>query len=262
MIDIAFNVETKEGLRSIRVLADKLDDKEWLADLLRRYDREWLRPRIDQHFETRQGWPARAKATEARIATQSAARELKSVSTLRRKLKFDVVRAKKRLGAVQEAPGFFKERERQDKLGLTGKRSRSMSEVLTSRANAVARRQAVLAEFERLAAGGDASKTTLTTRQTEKLSERIGRARQLDTREATLGKIASSFKTEIKDGKLVDASVIPWSGIHNEGGTAGHGAKIKARPFAYLEEVDVRVLVEMIRDSLGEDGGVYMTHEE
>jgi len=261
VIDIEFNVETVEGLRSIRIIADKLADKDWLSSLLRRYDREWLRPRIDQRFESRIGWPARKEVTEKRIAKQAVLREAKSVSVLRRKLVRDVARARKRLGAVNTADGFFRERARQEKLGLDGKRSYSMSDVLRSRAAAVARREAVLAEFERLANGGDPSRPLTTQKQTDKLRERMERAKKLDSGEATLGRIAGSFKTEIRDGTLVDASEISWSNIHNEGGRAGHGAVEPPRPFAFLEDIDVRMLVNMIREDLEDDGGVILRNE-
>ena len=68
--------------------------------------------------------------------------------------------------------------------------------------------------------------------------------------EKVLGRVSQSFRSEIKRGGLVRESVIPWAGVHNEGGTAGHGAKIPARPFLFLEADDVDVLVEMLRERM------------
>lgn len=35
---------------------------------------------------------------------------------------------------------------------------------------------------------------------------------------------------------LAATSKVPWAGIHQYGGTAGHGAKIPARPFLWFSQ--------------------------
>jgi len=50
----------------------------------------------------------------------------------------------------------------------------------------------------------------------------------------------------VKNGDVVAYSKVPWSGIHQEGGTAGRGAKIPARPFLWLSEDFFAEAVEIL----------------
>lgn len=286
MIDLTFTVNVDGATRELRVVADQLDDPRWLDDVLRAYDKEYLRPRIADRFETRPGWAPRADTTNQRLTARAAADRQRGESILRKKLARDVVRAKRNLDKLLGPGGLAKasasqaalyERQRVKLEALAGNteladahaaararrrlltmKAPHVSTAIASRMRAVEARKAVLAEFERLAAGGDRSKTILTARQTESLAGQLDRATAAGREKPLLGKIAQSLKTEISGGTLRDGSEIPWSGVQNEGGTVGHGAKLPARPFAYLEEVDLRVLVEYIRDRLGDSGSAHL----
>ena len=104
---------------------------------------------------------------------------------------------------------------------------------------AQAERRAVLAEFERLVAGGNPDESTLSARQAESLRGRMQRAGLLTTPKKEggklLGKLASSIVMDVHihgvAGTLVVRARPPWAGIHDKGGTAGHGAQIKQRQF-------------------------------
>jgi len=69
-----------------------------------------------------------------------------------------------------------------------------------------------------------------------------------------LGKIASSLQARVERGRLVVKSAIPWAGVHNEGGAAGHGAQEPARTFLELEDDDVTVFDLLLGDHLAKHG--------
>lgn len=116
-------------------------------------------------------------------------------------------------------------------------------------AASVKRRQRVLEEFKRIEAGTQGP-SQLNDKQQKKLQDRIGRAKAKGAR--LLGKMSSSIKTEIRGGSLSVYSEIEWAGVHNDGGTAGHNAKIPQREFLALDEEDVEALEGFILDHIEE----------
>jgi phage gpG-like protein len=61
-----------------------------------------------------------------------------------------------------------------------------------------------------------------------------------------LGRLGSTIKARLSGNAIVVGSFVPWAGVHNEGGPAGHGAVIPKRTFAELESDDVDVLVKIL----------------
>ncbi len=55
----------------------------------------------------------------------------------------------------------------------------------------------------------------------------------------TLGRIAQSCTVEFDRKNWSMRSVIPWAGVHNEGGRVGHGATVPKRTF--LEWTNARL---------------------
>jgi phage gpG-like protein len=53
---------------------------------------------------------------------------------------------------------------------------------------------------------------------------------------------------QIRGHKLVAFSQVPWAGIHQYGGTAGHGAKIPARPFLWFSPEFLKLAKNKILD--------------
>ena len=201
------------GVRKALDLAvDSLKD---LAPILRRFAK-WMRPEVDAVFAAQgPGWAPRAddspttrEGAQERIAEAARAR---GQQKLRLKLRQDLRRAQRRL-----ASGKGKEKT-------------------------VDGRYVALKELERIAAGGSKDYSLLSGRKGEKLRERLGRAESDAEKEQgqVLGRIAGSIKARVQGSTLEIYSSIPWAGIHNEGGTAGRGAKIPARTF--LEWTPVRV---------------------
>jgi phage gpG-like protein len=77
------------------------------------------------------------------------------------------------------------------------------------------------------------------------LRERRARA-EAKASQRLLGRIPASMYSQISKGTLTIDSRIPWAGSHNEGDIVGNGARLPARPFNYLEPIDVDVLVEIL----------------
>ena len=146
------------------------------------------------------GWDPREETTKKVVAERV---KMRAHMTLRSKLKRDVKRAKKNV-----AKGSGK---------------------LTS----LQRRKRVLKEFEELAETGGIKKSKLTEKQQLSLKTRLGRALQKSEQKSgkILGKLASSIFATISPDTLTLTSRPDWSSVHNDGGTAGHGAKIPKRTF-------------------------------
>lgn len=132
------------------------------------------------------------------------------------------------------------------------KRDVKRAEKKAKKPGTVERRLSVLAEFRRLEAGGSLDKSLLTEKQQKSLLGRVERAKK-DASEKMLGKVAASIKTSIKNGTLTVESKIPWAGVHNEGGPAGHGANIPKREFLALDEEDLDVLENFLLDAIDKE---------
>ena len=83
----------------------------------------------------------------------------------------------------------------------------------------------------------------------QKLPERLARA-QAKHGGQILGKVASSIAAKIKKGTLTLESKIPWSAVHNDGGTAGHGSAIPGRTFLEWTEADFEDFTRMAQDRM------------
>lgn len=228
-MQISLRIDTTEGEREMELTAG-LFDGPIIDRALQQYGESWLKQRVQAHIDG------------ARPPKPRPGAEQRGAGKLRKKLQRDVKRAEKRLGKVRDYIGFRRESNRQKFLAAQGKRSRTMPEVIRARVQAVERREQVLAELDRIA-NGTGGESLLKTKAAEKLKQRLERSVERERNKKPLGRIASSFTLKVKDGKLVYGSEIPWSGVHNEGGTVGHGAVIQPNPFAYLEPVDIEVLV-------------------
>ncbi len=63
-----------------------------------------------------------------------------------------------------------------------------------------------------------------------------------------LGRIASSIKAEIEKGSLTLESAIDWAGVHNDGGTGNHGAKIPKRTFLEWTPERIAMFIEIAQN--------------
>lgn len=114
------------------------------------------------------------------------------------------------------------------------------------------RRARVLEEFKKQVSGDASpffSSDKRTTKSVAGLRDRLARVEKA-VAGRVLGRLASSMKSKISGSVLEVKSTIEWSGVHNEGGTAGHGAQIPARPFNYFESIDGEVFAEIVANAM------------
>lgn len=226
--------------RKMQLAVDSLST---LDQVLRRFNKEHLRPKIDQKFRSQgPGWPGLAQATIERRGEQagsvSARIRAKALNSLDRSLEREQGRAERALYRSLTTPKQAHLTERRQKV--------------------LERHHRLRAEFERVRAGG----MYPLPKEAGKLGERIGRRharaeeriRHYESGQA-LGQIASSIGSKIQAHTLIVESRIEWAGVHNEGGVAGHGAKIPARTFLELDAEDLDVLARMTAEHMAQGQG-------
>jgi phage gpG-like protein len=214
MLTISLTVDGVQ--RKIKTLARTAADLEPALKIFNAY----YKVRLAERFASQgPGWAPRAESTEARQEHRARTAQALAVHQLKRKLSRELKRAIRR-----------------QRLGR-------------GKASSVERRYHVLKEFERQVAGGIMGRQLGADRRLEKsvsgLRERKARA-EAKASERILGRIPASMYSKVANGTLTIDSKIPWAGSHNEGDTVGHGAHLPARPFNYLEPIDVNVLVEIL----------------
>ena len=131
-------------------------------------------------------------------------------------------------------------------------RTASESKLTERRRRSVEKYEAQLEEIKRIAQGGSKDQKGY-----RKLYERMSRredraAKKIERLErgAPLGQIANSFSIDFDKSNWEMFSRIPWAGVHNEGGTAGHGAKIPKRVFLEWTPERVEKFVQMANEYL------------
>lgn len=172
--------------------------------------RKYMMKQIKSVFsEEGPGWEPRDESAMKAVAERIRAR---GQQTLRSKLKREIRRAESRL------------------------------ELGTGKEKTLKRRKLVLKEYDKLLKTGALKWSRLNDKQKESLHSRLARSLEKSEQKGSkiLGRLSSSIEAEVTSDTLRVYSRVPWSGVHNEGGTAGHGAKIPKRTF--LEWTPERVV--------------------
>lgn len=156
-----------------------------------------------------------------------------------RQARLEAVSEKIRAGTWDRLSGKLASEQKRVDVRLAKRRASpdrsERAQKLVARAEKASGRQRVIrAEFERMRSGESAP----VAKEAAKLTERVGRSLQRAEKKIqdfkdgkALGQIANSIRYEVKNGTLEVFSEIGWAGIHNDGGTAGKGAKIPERKF-------------------------------
>ncbi len=71
-------------------------------------------------------------------------------------------------------------------------------------------------------------------RSARRKKDRTAKKRRLPRK--ILGRLPTAISMKTSASGVVIESKVAWSGIHQEGGTAGRGARIPARPFLWISE--------------------------
>lgn len=221
---IKLRVKVAGELRSVETRARHLEDLEAPLAAFAKLKRKEVQARFDSGGP---GWPkprdgGGAASGERDQAAKDAAVKQVADEMLRRKLTNDLRRAKRKFAALRGS------------------------------AESVARRYAVLQEFERLAAGG--AQRTEGFYQDRRLSKSVVGLRARHARAyakasgKTLGRIAQSIRQKLTSHSVEIFSEVPWSRAHNEGLTVGEGVKLPEREFLEVTEDDVKLLVKLVDD--------------
>lgn len=123
-----------------------------------------------------------------------------------------------------------------------------------------------LAELQRLAAGGEVHEADRwvkeggTTKAIARVRAQIEKARRTGrrvggnkrkiSRHKILGRLDGSILWKIEGNTVKDLSRVPWSGVHNLGGTVGHGAVLPPRTFLEVTGKDEAALAYIVIQSL------------
>jgi phage gpG-like protein len=75
----------------------------------------------------------------------------------------------------------------------------------------------------------------------------IGRGGRL-TEGRLLGRLKNAWEFEITPREFVMRSMVPWADVHQTGGIGRNGARIPARPFAWVSDRVIGLIAEAIRD--------------
>jgi phage gpG-like protein len=213
---LTLKVDTTDGIHKIDVIVESLKD---LDPVLKAFSK-YMRKRVQERFSAEgPGWPRLSSSTlehrETRLVDSDEQIRQLAQYRLRLKLRRELRRAKSKFSLV-----------------------------------AYGQRKEVLDEFDRLVAGAPGSELAGIT---DVLKQRLERAVAKEERKRSskvLGRMASSIASSVNNGRLTIWSRIPWSAVHNEGGVAGHGAKIPERTFLTIEEKDLNVLVALLLEYL------------
>lgn len=220
------------------------------------------------------GWDPRSPATLAKLEAQKAKsleqQTDRAVNVMRKKLAREYKRAV-RGGDQQTIARRLFIRVEFERIVNGGSAEHSLLEGVTAADRAVLKQRSKITRDLRIASkAGNGDRATLLRAQLDRFDQQHDAAllRAADARlvkslrglpvrmaraqakhgGAILGGIGNSISAKVKGGLLTLESKIDWSGVHNDGGTAGHGARIPARPFLYWTDEDWVELEAMAQD--------------
>ena len=227
---LTVRVVTTDLEEKMDLLVDAVSD---ISEPLRAFG-AYLRKRTRKRFQDEgPGWPALADSTQqklehTRTARITAAGKVRKSSelALRRKIRRESAKGKIGLGALRELEDV-----------LRGRKSDPLAKAFESQLSGTA--------LESFNAGQNRTLSRLRedlARHAGKSAEKRRAGARQSQRHKLLGKLASSIRASVRGNLLVVESIVDWAGVHNVGGSAGHGSSIPKREFLTLESEDVDVL--------------------
>lgn len=229
---LGLNVTFRAGgaLETVQAIFRRAED---VRPVLRRWG-GWLRADAKKHFEEQPGWEPLAESTRERlehtrmgaVTTQGKLRASyvrKSESAFLAQLKGGKVNSGVKLAELR-------------RLARGGSTRHSLQDGTRRYSKALERARVLLAKAEAQKAAGKAVNVGGKT-----ADKRAIESHQL------LGKLRTAIRAKAEETRVVVENAIPWSRIHNEGGTAGRGARIPARVFL---EITQRAAAELAQIAL------------
>ena len=228
---ISIQVEIEGAVRELEILANSFAE---IRPVFAKFS-AYMRGEIQAVFDSDGGgrWPER-KAPRP-VGEEAKAAKIENIRSARYSSLSGALRSSQRKAAR-----------------LLARTPQSNSKLTERRRKSVARYEAQLSEVQRLSQGGSKDQKGF-----RKLYERASRredraARKIDRLErgALLGQIANSFSIDFDKTSWEMFSRIAWAGVHNDGGTAGHGTRIPARVFLEWTPERIEKFVQMANEYL------------
>lgn len=229
---LGLNVTFRAGgaLETVQAIFRRAED---VRPVLRRWG-GWLRSDAKAHFEQQPGWEPLAESTRQRLETT----RMGAVTT-QGKLRASYVRRTEsqllgqlKSGKVNSGVKLAELR----RLARGGSTAHSLQDGTRRYSKALERARVLLAKAEEQKAAGKAVNVGGKT-----ADKRVIESHQL------LGRLRTAIRAKAEETRVVVENAIPWSRIHNEGGTAGRGARIPARVFL---EITQRAAAELAQIAL------------
>lgn len=225
-------------MHKLDTIANSAEDLEPVMKVFGTY----MKQRAVERYRAQNFEPLKESTIDGRASAGLATME----SKLRRDLKKAIGRT-----AAQRAPRSLLER------AFASGAGRSLDTAL-GMSRGAKNRLAVLTEFtqkhrkgkNRLEAAADAQPLTLKMQQS--LAVRTVRAVAKKVGKPILGRLPETLEVQVSGAMMTLASRTSqhFTEIHNEGGEAGSGAKIPARPTIFIEPSDLEVLISMLKAHL------------
>ena len=228
---IRIEIETDGAVRELEILADSFAE---IRPVFAKFS-AYMRSEIQAVFDSDGGgkWPERK--TPKPLGEEAKAAKIEKIRSSQYSSLSGALRSSQRKAAR-----------------LLARTPQSDSKLTERRRKSAAKYEAQLAEVQRLSQGGSKDQKGF-----RKLYERAGRreeraARKIDRLErgALLGQVANSFSIDFDKSNWEMFSRIAWAGVHNEGGSAGHGARIPARVFLEWTPERIEKFVQMANEYL------------
>ena len=236
---LALNVSFRAGgaLETVQAIFRRAED---VRPVLRRWG-GWLRKDAKEHFEQQPGWEPLAESTRERlehtrmgaVTTQGKLRASyvrKSESAFLAQLKGGKVNSGVKLAELR-------------RLARGGSTSFSLQDGTRRYSKGLERARVLLAKAE------EQKRLAARQREEDRLDgeQRVGGYQKVDVggkaankraieSHQLLGKLRTAIRAKAEETRVVVENAIPWSRIHNEGGTAGRGARIPARVFLEITQ--------------------------
>ncbi len=228
---IRIEIETDGAVRELEILADSFAE---LRPVFAKFS-VYMRGEIQSVFDSDGGgrWPERKVPKP--LGEEAKAAKIEKIRSSQYSSLSGSIRSSQRKAAR-----------------LLAKTPQSNSKLTAKRRKSVEKYESQLEEIKRIGAGGLKDQKGF-----RKLYERASRredraAKKIDRLErgALLGQVANSFSIDFDKTSWEMFSRIAWAGVHNEGGTAGHGARIPARVFLEWSPERIEKFVAMANEYL------------
>ncbi len=232
-------VETTGLQKKFDLLVDQLED---LTEPLRAFG-AYLRKKAKKKFEEQgPGWKAISESTQERLE-HTRTHRITARGTVRKSARRSLKRTL----------------EQNIRKGLAGSGARAELRQLFDRKRARSQDDLEKAFRSQLGRSSrDTHNATLTKlredldRFDRKTSAQRKRGGRKAARHKLLGRLASTLRATVGNNTLTVFSSVPWAGVHNKGGVAGHDSQIPQREFLALDEEDVGVLKTILEARMTE----------